>query len=340
MRFSARCSIPIPQTARTTPAAAGFPEAEEIFVTTRDGERVILWHVPPKADRPVVIFLHGNGEILAWRVPRFRALTADGTGLVALSFRGYGGLDRQADRAGAAEDAAAAYDFAAARYAPARIVPWGYSLGSGVAVALATTRPVGGLVLEAPYTSTVDVAAGAFPIFPVRWLMRDRFHSDRRIGCAEGAAAGDARRKGQRSLPIAFGRRLYELAPEPKRFVAFEDGTHVDLDEQERSGAVARPSCRRDRAAGANRRVRTKEKRGPEARVFIQTICCRLTGAEAARTCTGTAAASAGTTGPPRVSVFGFIGSRPSRCSFLRASLRARRTASAFSRAFFSEGFS
>src|SRR5215207_2485102 len=89
--FQRALLYPIPQTARTTPAAAGFPEAEEVIATTRDGERVILWHVPPKADRPVVIFFHGNGDILAWRVPRFRALTADGTGLVALSFRGYAG---------------------------------------------------------------------------------------------------------------------------------------------------------------------------------------------------------------------------------------------------------
>ena len=70
---------PIPQATRTSPAAAGFAEAEEVVADTADGERVILWHVPPKGDRPVVVFFHGNGDILAWRVPRFRALTADGT---------------------------------------------------------------------------------------------------------------------------------------------------------------------------------------------------------------------------------------------------------------------
>jgi fermentation-respiration switch protein FrsA (DUF1100 family) len=222
---------------RTTPAAAGFPQAEEVVATTRDGERVILWHVPPRDDRPVVIFLHGNGDILAGRVPRFRALTADGTGLVALSFRGYAGSTGKPTERGLLEDGATAYDFAAARYSPSRIVPWGYSLGSGVAIAVATTRSVGAVVLEAPYTSIVDVAAAAYPFFPVRWLMHDRFHSDRLIGALTAPLLV---MHGEKDSVIAavFGRRLYALAPGPKRFVAFENGTHIDLDEQGAVGTV------------------------------------------------------------------------------------------------------
>ncbi len=235
--FQRALLYPIPQTLRTTPAAAGFPEAEEVIARTRDGEQVVLWHVAPKADRQVVVFLHGNGEVLAWRVPRFRALTADGTGLVALSFRGYAGSTGKPTEQGLLDDGATAYDFAAARYPPARIVPWGYSLGSGVAIAMATTRPVGGIVLEAPYTSTVDVAAGAFPFFPVRWLMRDRFHSDKRIGALKAPLLVMHGEKDS-VISIEFGRRLYELAPGPKRFVAFENGTHIDLDQQGAVGTV------------------------------------------------------------------------------------------------------
>ena len=81
----------LPESFRTAPAAAGWPEAEEVALDTADGERVIVWHVPPRGDKPVVLYFHGNGGSLRWRVDRFRALTADGTGLVALSYRGYGG---------------------------------------------------------------------------------------------------------------------------------------------------------------------------------------------------------------------------------------------------------
>jgi len=231
--------FPIPQSARTSPAEAGFGEAEEIVADTADGERIIVWHVPPKGDRPVVLFFHGNGDILAWRVPRFRALVADGTGLVAVAFRGYAGSSGTPTEEALLQDGAAAYDFAVARYPAARIVPWGYSLGSGVAVAVAVTRPVGAIVLEAPYTSTVDVAAAAFPLFPVRLLMRDRFHSDRRIANLKAPLLV---MHGEQDTVIAaaFGRRLYELAPQPKRFVAFETGTHINLDELGAVGVAQR----------------------------------------------------------------------------------------------------
>jgi uncharacterized protein len=67
---------------------AGLPEAQEVALDTEDGERVIVWHVPPRGEKPVVLYFHGNGGALRNRVARFRALIADGNGLVALSYRG------------------------------------------------------------------------------------------------------------------------------------------------------------------------------------------------------------------------------------------------------------
>src|SRR5246500_1094664 len=147
--------FPIPPVGRTAPAAAGFPQAEEEVLTSADGEKVIIWHVPPKSGRPVVLFFPGNGDFLAGRVSHFRAITSDGTGLVALSYRGYAGSTGSPSEVGLLQDAAAAYAFTAARYSADRIVPWGFSLGTGVAVAIAAEHPVGKLILEAPYSSTV-----------------------------------------------------------------------------------------------------------------------------------------------------------------------------------------
>src|SRR5215467_6883016 len=145
-----------PEGFRTAPAVAGLPEAEEIVLDSADGERVIVWHVPPRGDKPVFLYFHGNGASLRWRVDRFRALTADGSGLIALSYRGYGGSSGRPTEAGLIADAAAAYAFAAARYPPERIALWGESLGTGVAVAIAADKPVGHLVLESPFSSAVD----------------------------------------------------------------------------------------------------------------------------------------------------------------------------------------
>jgi uncharacterized protein len=220
------------------PAAAGLPEAEEVVLTTSDGEKVIAWHVPPRSGKPVVIYFHGNAEIIAGRVERHRKLIADGTGLIALSYRGYAGSTGTPTEEGLHRDAQAAYAFAAARYAPERIVLWGHSLGTGVAVKLASEHPVAKVILEAPYSSTADVAAALFPFVPVRWLMHDQFHSDEWIGAVKApvlilhGALDDV-------IALRFGERLFALAREPKRIIRYEHGNHVDLDDYG-AGAAAR----------------------------------------------------------------------------------------------------
>jgi fermentation-respiration switch protein FrsA (DUF1100 family) len=221
--------FPVPQTVRTAPDAAGFPEAEEHVLTAADGEKVIIWHVPAKPGHPVVLYFPGNGDFLAGMVGRLRAIASDGTGFVALSYRGYAGSSGQPSEQGLLLDAAAAYAFTSARYGADRIVAWGFSLGSGVAVALAADHPVGKLILEAPYTSIADVAASHFRFVPVRWLLRDRFHSDARIA---RVTAPLLIMHGERDLtiPIAFGERLFALAHAPKRFVRFPEGGHDNLD--------------------------------------------------------------------------------------------------------------
>src|SRR3954464_982287 len=167
--------FPIPQVFRIAPAAAGFAQAEEHVLTTADGEKVIVWHVPAKPSHPVILYFHGNGDYLAGFFGRFRQLIADGTGVVALSYRGYAGSSGRPSEQGLLRDAAAAYAFTTARYSADKIVVWGFSLGSGVAVALAAEQPVGKVILEAPYVSIAEVAASAFPIFPVPLVMRDPF---------------------------------------------------------------------------------------------------------------------------------------------------------------------
>src|ERR1700754_279501 len=103
--------FPIPPVGRTPPDAAGFPEAEEHVLTTADGEKVIVWHVPAKPGHAVVLFFPGNGDFLAGGVSRFKAVTSDGTGLVALSYRGYAGSSGAPSEQGILQDAATAYAF-------------------------------------------------------------------------------------------------------------------------------------------------------------------------------------------------------------------------------------
>jgi uncharacterized protein len=231
--------FPIPPTGRTAPESIGFPQAQEHVLATADGEKVIVWHVPAQSGHPVVMFFPGNGDFLAGLVDRFRTLTANGTGLVALSYRGYAGSSGHPSEKGLLLDADAAYDFTAVRYSADRIVAWGFSLGSGVAVALAAKRPVGKLVLEAPYTSTADVAGALLRIVPVRLLMRDQFRSDERIA---GVTAPLLIMHGDHdaTIPVGFGERLFALAHEPKQFVRFPGGGHDNLDDYGATETVLR----------------------------------------------------------------------------------------------------
>src|SRR3954467_4138225 len=228
--FSAQRSFlfPIPAVTRTSPQQAGFPEAEEHVLDTADGEKVIAWHVPAKPGHPVILYFHGNGDFLAGFFGRFHDLIADGTGIVAVSYRGYAGSSGYPSERGLLNDAAAAYAFTVARYDAARIVAWGFSLGTGVAVALAAEKPVGRLILEAPYTSTADIAASLFWYMPVRLVMRDQFRSDERIARVKVPLLV-MHGTDDHAIPIRFGERLFALAHEPKRFVKIPGGGHENL---------------------------------------------------------------------------------------------------------------
>jgi len=228
-----------PDTTHVVPAEAGFPEAEEVPLTAADGVRVAAWHVPPRDAKPVIVYFHGNGGALRFRVARFRRLIADGVGLVALEYRGYGGSAGSPSEQGLIADAQAAYRFAAGRYSPQQLVLWGESLGSGVAIALAVERPVGRVILEAPFTSAVALGGRHYWYLPVSLLMKDQFRSDLRIGKVV-APVMIMHGVHDRVVPYAMGEALFDLANKPKHFVRFLDGGHEDLDDNGALDAVAR----------------------------------------------------------------------------------------------------
>jgi uncharacterized protein len=227
-----------PNTNHITPEQAGLPEAQEIPLTASDGVHISAWYVKPKDYKPVIVYFHGNGGSLRNRVARFKKLAGAGIGLVALEYRGFGGNPGSPSEDGLIADGEAAYAFAAAHYPITQIVVWGESLGTGVAVAVAAQKPVGRVILEAPFTSAAAVASLHYWYLPVRLLMKDQFHSDQRIGkitvsvlILHGAQ--------DNVVPYAMGERMFELANKPKHIVRFLDGGHQDLDANGALDAVA-----------------------------------------------------------------------------------------------------
>jgi uncharacterized protein len=210
--------------------AAGLADFADVTLATEDGEQIVGWYKAAEPGRVTLLYFHGNGGSLLNRRDRAKLLTAGGRGLLLVSYRGYSGSTGTPSEAGLRTDARTAYDWLVARASPERLVLYGESLGSGVAVRLATERPVAGLILDAPFTSTADVAGHHYWYLPV-WLLRDQYRSIDRIHelkCPVLVMHGE--RDGV--IPIALGERLYAAAPEPKRFVKLPGVDHVSVLEQ------------------------------------------------------------------------------------------------------------
>lgn len=212
-----------------TPAEAGFDGAVEQALTTPDGTRIVLWYVPAPPGAATVLYFQGNGGEIADRADRFAAYRGAGLGVAFLSYRGYGGSEGKPTETGLHSDAATAYDWLMAQgVAPDRLALVGESLGTGLAVRLVADRPVGALLLEAPYTSTADIAASLYPWLPVRILMLDQYRSIDHIGRIK-APLFATHGKADMTIPFRFGAALFDAAPQPKEFHPINGVGHNDL---------------------------------------------------------------------------------------------------------------
>ncbi len=212
------------------PAAVGVPEMTEVRPVAEDGLAVMGWYAPPPDQRaPVVVVFHGNAGHLSMRADKARRLLDAGFGVFLAGYRGFEGNDGRPSEEGLYRDGRAALDWLAGRDVPAaRVVVYGESLGTGVAVQMATEYPVAGVVLEAPFTAIADVAAEVYPWVPVRWLTLDRYDS---LGKIAALRAPLLLLHGERDdvVPVRLGRRLFEAAPGPKRALILPGANHVDL---------------------------------------------------------------------------------------------------------------
>jgi pimeloyl-ACP methyl ester carboxylesterase len=179
MFFGQRRLLYFPDSSAMDPAAAGLTGTAQLSLVTPDGERLVAWWVEPSdATKPVYLYLHGNGANLEARADRFAHLVADGSGLYALSWRGYGGSTGTPTETGLKLDARTAYDDLVTRVDPSRVLVYGESLGSTLAVMLAANVPVGGLLLDSSFDSALAVGQKRFPWLPTSLLLRDTYRAD------------------------------------------------------------------------------------------------------------------------------------------------------------------
>ena len=232
------------------PLAAGRPSEpfQQVQIERADGLAqfaFMLRHDAQAEDRPWVLFLHGNRATVASRVNivRYEQLRALGSNVLAPEYRGFGGLDGTPTEGTVTTDARRGYDYLrnTLGIAPDRIVIYGWSLGSAVAVNLASQVPAAAVILEGAPASLVAIGKRQYPWMPVETVMRNPFES---IGKIKRITAPmlfihspeDA------VIPIEEGRRLFEAANPPKEFVEVRGG-HIDpadVDAVRMFGAIRR----------------------------------------------------------------------------------------------------
>lgn len=222
-----------------TPEAYGLKEVSEETLQDDDGTHIHAWRHAAQNGFPTIIFFHGNSADMPLLAPYFSALVNEGFGLIAIDYRGYGTSEGKPTEEGIYQDAQAALEFATqkAGLSYEQIILYGESLGTGVAVQMATEAPVAAVVLQSPYTSLEDVGKERYPLFPVHLLIDDRFDSLSKIQDVH-ARLLVMHGVEDRTVPVEEGKELFYAANEPKDVVYFPGRGHNDLDAGERIGAL------------------------------------------------------------------------------------------------------
>ena len=211
-------------------AAAAISGLEAVAIETEDGLDLTHWYRPPtNPGAPVVVLFHGNAGHIGDRAAKYRPLFEAGFGVFLAEYRGYGGNPGSPTEEDLTADARSVLAFLAARgVTPERTIVYGESLGTGLAVKMAADRPVAGLVLEAPPGSIAELAQAHYWYVPAKWLIWDKWDV---IDLLERVSAPLLLLHGEsdRTVPVRFGRRVYEAATGEKAALFVPGGGHVDL---------------------------------------------------------------------------------------------------------------
>ncbi|MCB1996607.1 MAG: alpha/beta fold hydrolase [Rhodoferax sp.] len=214
-----------------TAAAEGMQDRWIEFMSAETGDTVrlhALWAPQGRADAPVLLYLHGARYDVRGSAHRMRRLQALGFAVLGVDYRGFGQSSAVLpSEAMAYEDAQAAWDWLAREFPGRSRYVFGHSLGGAIAVDLASRRrDVHGLIVEGSFTSIPDVVRhfkwGWLPVGP---LITQRFEAVERIAHVQ-APVLVVHGSDDRLIPPALGQALYERAPQPKRFVLVEGGSH------------------------------------------------------------------------------------------------------------------
>lgn len=207
-----------------SPADIGL-EYESVTITTRDEVMINGWFIPANQERGTLLFFHGNAGNISHRLDSLKIFNDLGLSTFIIDYRGYGRSQGALSEQGTYMDAEAAWSYLTeSRKIPARqIIVFGRSLGGAIAAHIAAVESPGALILESAFTSVPDMAARLYPIFPVRLLSRFQYNTKNTIASVSCPVLIIHSRDDE-IIPYDNGKKLYESAREPKRFLEIQGG--------------------------------------------------------------------------------------------------------------------
>ena len=212
------------------PKDSNVPEMAVIRLITADKLDIYAWFAPPKnRNGKVVVLFHGNAGNLAGRGIKARYFLDRGYGVLLSEYRGFGGNPGTPTEQGLYKDGRAALKWLEDKgYTSGQFVLYGESIGTGVAVQLAREFQPPYLILEAPFSSAVEIGKRSYPFLPVDYMMHDKYESILKIGQVKTSLLivhGDE----DPTIPIESGKKLFEASNHPKEFCSIAGGHHSDL---------------------------------------------------------------------------------------------------------------
>ena len=206
---------------------------ETVSITTRDGVRLSGWYLGAPDSKATLLFFHGNAGNISGRLDKAKGWVERGVSVFLVDYRGYGKSEGKITKPeDLLEDAHAALAWLEEeRNIPAeRIILYGESIGSFPATRLAREKHFVGLVLEAPFTTLLELARVHYAWVPEFLLKGFAMNNEEAISGAK-APVFILHGRQDEICPVAMGERLYELAPAPKEFFGVPGGSHNDLPE-------------------------------------------------------------------------------------------------------------
>ena len=237
--YFAQDSLIFKPTHDVKPVAEIFPGASEYWISTPKGNRLQTWYKPALLGKETLVYLHGNAGNLSTRGRLINILSEDDRGLLIFSWGGFGMSEGQPSEQSFYSDARAVFDWLESEKGlNARdIILYGESLGTGVAVQLATERDFKGIILAAPYTSIAQMAANDYPWLPVNLLLNHRFDSiDKVTAITEPLVVMHS--TDDDTIPFEQGEMLFKTATEPKLFIPFTDRQHTKFRSEDLDNAI------------------------------------------------------------------------------------------------------